>query len=88
MPGYGGWATGPWWNFPIVMPIVMLVAMLIRLLVVRGVVWGGPGTGRQGRPPDGTGEPADPALERLRDRYARGEITEQEYQEMRQLLQR
>ena len=83
MPGYGGWATGPWWIFP----SVMLVVMLIRLLVVRGAVWGGPGTGRQGRQPDGTGAPADPALVRLRDRYARGEITEQEYQEMRQLLQ-
>ena len=88
MPWYSGWSTGPWWIFPIVMPIVMVVVMLIMLVVVRGAFWGHPGTGRWDRRPDDNGGPADPALERLRDRYARGEITEQEYQEMRQLLQR
>lgn len=78
-----GWAAGPWWFFPFVMPIVMLVVMIIALIIFREVFWGGPGRRWSGRP-----DSEDPALEILRRRFASGEITEQEFQEKRRLLQR
>lgn len=67
---------------------VMLVVILIMLTVFRIMFWGSPRSEWRSRQPHGDEPPADPALETLRERYARHEITEREYREMRQLLQR
>ena len=71
-----GWgpAGNPWWN---------IVSLLFWLLVLAGlallVVWAvrqpGPGEVASRRP-----------LEILRERYARGEITREQYEQMRQDL--
>lgn len=80
-----GGAAGPWWIFPIVMPISMLIVMLIAFVMFRELFWGRPGRWSRGS----QDEPSkDPALEVLRRRFASGEITEQEFEEKRKILQR
>jgi uncharacterized membrane protein len=77
------WAAGPWWLFAIVMPIVMLLVMLIGFTMFRQVFSTRPGRQWSPRPDD-----EDAALEILRRRFASGELTEQEFEEKRHLLQR
>jgi putative membrane protein len=55
--------------------IVLLLGFLLR-----GPWWGGPGDDRGGRGPT--------AREILDQRYARGEITKEQYEEMRRTLER
>lgn len=87
MPWYGDWwELGPWFIFPILMPIVMLVIVFVMLSVFRGVPWG-PSGGRDG-PGRGNEGGGDTALEILQRRVASDEITEQEYEEKRELWRR
>ncbi len=86
MPWFGVWGLGPWFSFPI-LPILMCVGMMAMMLFM--------GRGRMGRWPMSWcgGEHvsevhSDPALETLRQRFASGELTEQEYEEQRDLLLR
>ncbi len=86
MPWSGVWGLGPWFIFPI-LPILMCIGMMAMMLLV--------GRGHTGRWPMGwcggehVGEaPGDPALETLRQRFASGELTEQEYEAQRDLLLR
>lgn len=84
---YGDWwGFGPWFIFPILMPIVMLVIVVVMLSVFRGVPWGP--FGRRDGPERGNEGGGDTALEILQRRFASGEITEQEYEEKRELLRR
>jgi putative membrane protein len=79
-PEYFGW--GGWWIFPIIMPLVMVVIFVIALYFVFG---------RGGfRPPWwGADSPGDSgtAMEILRKRYAKGEITREEFESMKKDLQ-
>ncbi len=77
--GYGGFVFSPLWG------IVMIV---FWLLVVGGIVWLVVSLFQQGRPsgmgPTVTG---DTALNILRERYAKGEITREQYEQMRHDLE-
>ncbi len=80
MMGWGGYSFGIW---GIIMGIVML---LFWVLVIGGIVLLVVWLFRQGQPaaavPGGRG-----ALHILKERYARGEISREQYQEMRRELE-
>jgi putative membrane protein len=78
-PEHLGW--GGWWMFPMVMPFLMFVLMVIVLYFLFG---------RGGsRPPwrdhdrSLSAGDAETALEILKKRYARGEITSDEFQRIK-----
>ncbi len=77
---YGPWEFGPW----LVFPILICGAMLAMMLVM-----GQRHMGRSGHTAGGghTHEaPTDPALDTLRQRFASGELTPEEYVEKRKVL--
>lgn len=73
-PGVLGWLL-----------MAALVALVVLGIIALVRLWGGPGwrsgVGQGSAPPQGppTGPSADPALHELRVRYARGDITWDEY---------
>ncbi len=84
--GYGWGMMGPGmmggWGFPFMGGLGML---LFWLLVIGGVVW--LVQSARGSSPSGAGTPAaDSPLDILKRRYARGEITKEQFEEMRQTL--
>ncbi len=85
-----GWHSG-WWIFPVVMVPVMLVMMVVMMRAFRG----GPPWARSGEDRDGSAErhqrrapdqDDEVVLERLRQRFLEGEISEQEYEHTLDLL--
>ncbi len=89
--GHGGWGPGAW----VVTSLLMLIfwAMIIAAAVVmvhalrgRGDAGTGVGVARDGRAQRGRREPADDAWRILDERFARGELTEEEYIRRRDLL--
>ena len=79
--GYGhmsGWGMG-WGGLLMVVVLVLLVAAVVALVVALAR------TGTDSGPPP---EPATGALRTLDERFARGEIEEQEYLHRRALLTR
>jgi putative membrane protein len=73
----GGW--GFWWIFPMIM-VFMIIACVVMLLL--GHRAGGGGLPHRG-PGRSLGDPTYSALQILNERFARGEIQEQEYKEKR-----
>jgi putative membrane protein len=72
------WHWGGMWIFPMLMFIVMIIILFVifRRGVCRPPWWGPEGHYREG------GE-ADSALEILKKRYAKGEITKEEFEQMK-----
>lgn len=71
------WFPFPWFIF---IPVLFLTFFALRWYFWGGWWWGRAGWYYGGR--------FDPALEALRERYARGEITQQQYEEMKKELGR
>ena len=79
-------ATYPWfWWFPFPWFFFIIPVFFLIFFAVRWYFWGGWWWGRGGWYYGGAD---DPALETLRQRYARGEITQQQFEEMRKELER
>jgi putative membrane protein len=80
---WDGNGVGTWWGFG-----MMLVMMLFWVVIIVGVVLGIAWILRQGTAADGGGAARrDQALDILRERYARGEISKEEFDRMRRDLE-
>jgi len=82
---WGDWGFGPWWGW-LGMGMGGLGMLLVWALVIAGVVWAvraasGPS---QHYPPPTL---PDTALDILKKRYARGEITKEQFEEMKRDLE-
>lgn len=82
--GWGGMMGG--WGFPMLFmfPIGIIILILIGYVIYRGVWWGGGCGGHHGyygyyR----SDEERENAMEILRRRYARGEISKEQYEQMK-----
>lgn len=79
-PWHEFWSGG-FWVFPIIMMTFMLVIVIVVLFIVRSF-WGRdfrpPWSGREERPY----EKNDSPVEIAKGRYARGEITKEEFEEI------
>ena len=73
---YGAWGSGPWLVFPILMCLGMMVMMMLMARGHMGAAGGGHTDEAR----------TDPALDTLRQRFASGEITQEQYEEQRRLL--
>lgn len=89
MMGYGSMMGGTWghgmWGDGTAPVWVVLVGFVFRFLFLAAILAGGYFLYRAMTGSDGDG---DPALEELRRAYARGDLTEEEYEKRRENLQR
>ena len=83
---YGPW-DGSWFIFPLVFCAIMMIGMM--LMMGRGHM-GGMGHTTEMRHWDGgwsnDEQHIDPALETLRERFAKGELSKEEYEDQRKTL--
>jgi putative membrane protein len=78
-----GWGMGWMW---VIWPLVIFGIVLLVVFLVRGATARDPGHGGEAASPRDPDSGRSRALEILDERYARGEITDEEYQERRRHL--
>ena len=77
---------GGWWIFPILMPLVMVVVFVVVLYAVFGRGGFRPPWWRDSTESSTHSGPAETALEILKKRYAKGEVTREEFEQMKRDL--
>ncbi len=78
-----GWGMAWMW---VIWPLVILAIVALVVFLVRGTTSRDPGHGGEAAPPRHPGSGRSRAQEILDERYARGEITDEEYRERRRHL--
>jgi putative membrane protein len=81
MPVCGPW-LGPWFVFPII-GLVMMIVVLFLVFGPRGASAHFGPRGSWGEPSDRSPSAGESALDILKRRYARGEITREQFDQMR-----
>lgn len=88
--GYGGMMGGPGGAWGIGFPYMGLVGGLVMLLfwglVIAGIVWLVQSAIQGRQPPADTGSASESPLDILKRRYASGEITKEQFEEMKRNL--
>ena len=74
-----GWGMGWMW---FIWPLIILGIVLLAVFLVRGTTTKTPGHGGEAAPPPDGATGRSRAQEILDERYARGELTDEEYQEL------
>lgn len=90
MPWCEGWWGGPAWGgplgagllFPFLGPLMGILFLLLVFVLLHRLLLGHPWWGGHGQPGS-----SDRALAMLRHRFASGDISEQEYEARRRLLE-
>lgn len=80
MMDWTGWGYGMFWG-PLFMILVLAAVIAVTVVIVRGL--GGP---QSWAPPPHHMPPGRTALDILKERYARGEIDKEEFEERRRVL--
>ncbi|MFN2361168.1 MAG: SHOCT domain-containing protein [Marinobacter sp.] len=83
-PEHFGWSG--WWVFPVVMPIIMVMV----LFIVFYLVFGRGGLKLPWNNSEGTSnhnEGSETAMEILKKRYAKGELTREEFEQVKKDIQ-
>lgn len=75
-PDHFGWGGG--WMFPMIMPIILIIIALIVVYLLFG---------RGGARSSGENTKPESAMDLLKKRYARGEITKEEFDQMKKDLE-
>ena len=81
MPVYGPW-FGPWFIFPII-ALVLMIVVLFLVFGPRGPFAHLAGRGGWGEHSGSGASGGESALDILKRRYARGEITKEQFEQMR-----
>ncbi|MBW7882753.1 MAG: SHOCT domain-containing protein [Caldilineaceae bacterium] len=79
----GGWMDGMGWGWLLIFLALLAVVIGVTLVVRSGWLYGSRARQNMEQPP----RTPNRAMENLKERYARGEITRVEYEEMRRELE-
>lgn len=75
---------GGWWLFPIAMPIIMVIVVVVALYLLFGRGGARPPWWGEADRPSSHARESDTAMEILKKRYAKGEITKEEYERIKE----
>ena len=84
-PEHFGW--GGWWIFPTMMPFLMIVVVVAMLYFLFGRGGPRPPWWNDSDRPSGHSRDSETAIEVLKKRYAKGEITREEFEQIKKDLQ-
>lgn len=79
---WGGWSI-----FPVIMPLAMVIVVVAMLYCVFGRGGCGPSWRNDSDKPSNHSQGAETAIDILKKRYAKGELTREEFEQMKRDIQ-